>query len=112
MSSALAHVVQAENANTVVISNSNTGKCIGPRLSIKMNASFIANVVDIPMETSPITIKKTFSGKAFETAQSNAENTILALSPNSYTINENLNSSCQFESMDFTSESSNVNSEE
>ena len=112
MSSALAHVVQAQNANTIVISNSNTGKCIGPRLSIKMNASFIANVVDIPMQTSPITIKKkAFSGKAFETAQSNAENTILALSPNSYTINENLNSSCQFESMDFTSESSNVNSE-
>lgn len=112
MASTLAQVAKDEGASIFVISNTNSGKCIGPRLSIKMDASFISNVIDIPIEVSPINIKKkAFSGKAFEITQSNSENTVLAISPNSYTINENPNSSCQFEFKDFSTESSNVISE-
>ncbi|MEC8273247.1 MAG: electron transfer flavoprotein subunit alpha/FixB family protein [Bacteroidota bacterium] len=112
MSSALAQVAKQENASVFVISNSNTGKCIGPRLSIDLDASFISNVVETPSESSPITIKKkAFSGKAFEIAQTKSSKCILALSPNAYTITENLNLNCQTETFDFNNESSNVISE-
>ena len=112
MSSALAQVAKKENASVFIISNSNTGKCIGPRLSINLDASFISNVVEIPSESSPITIKKkAFSGKAFEIAQTKSSKCILALSPNAYTTTENPNPNCQTDTFDFNNESSNVISE-
>ncbi|MGB2458533.1 MAG: electron transfer flavoprotein subunit alpha/FixB family protein [Flavobacteriales bacterium] len=112
MSSALAQVAKQENASVFVISNSNTGKCIGPRLSIDLDASYISNVVETPSESSPITIKKkAFSGKAFEIAQTSSSSCVLALSPNAYTITENPNPNCQIDTLDYTTESSNVTSE-
>ena len=88
MSSALAQVAKQENASVFIISNSNTGKCIGPRLSIDLDASYISNVVETPSESSPITIKKkAFSGKAFEMHR-HSSRCVLALSPNAYTITE------------------------
>ena len=102
MSSALGQVAKKENASVFVISNSNTGKCIGPRLSINLDASYISNVVEIPSESSPFTIKKkAFSGKAFEIAQTNSSSCVLALSPNAYTIKENPNPNCQIDTFDF-----------
>jgi electron transfer flavoprotein alpha subunit len=112
MSSALAQVAKQENARVLIISNSNTGKCIGPRLSIDLDASYISNVVETPSESSPITIKKkAFSGKAFEIAQTNSSSCVLALSPNAYKITENPNPNCQIDTFDFITESSNVTSE-
>ena len=112
MSSALAQVAKQENARVLIISNSNTGKCIGPRLSIDLDASYISNVVETPSESSPITIKKkAFSGKAFEIAQTNSSSCVLALSPNAYNITENPNPNCQIDAFDFITESSNVTSE-
>ena len=85
------------------------GKCIGPRLSIDLDASYISNVVEIPTESFPITIKKkAFSGKAFEIAQTSSKKCVLALSPNAYTINESPKASCQIDTFSFTVESSNV----
>ena len=105
-------MTKQENARIIVISNSNTGKCIGPRLSIDLDASYISNVVEIPSESSPIIIKKkAFSGKAFEIAQTTSSKCVLALSPNAYTITENPNPNCQTDTFDFTTESSNVTSE-
>ena len=112
MSLALSQVAKQENASVFVISNTNTGKCIGPRLSVNLDASYISNVIETPSERSPITIKKkAFSGKAFEIAQSNSSSCVLALSPNAYTIKDNLNPNCQIETFDFTYESSDVTSE-
>ena len=112
MSLALSQVAKQENASVFVISNTNTGKCIGPRLSVNLDASYISNVIETPSERSPITIKKkAFSGKAFEIAQTNSSSCVLALSPNAYTIKDNLNPNCKIETFDFTYESSDVTSE-
>ena len=87
-------------------------KCIGPRLSIDLDASYISNVVETPSVSSPITIKKkAFSGKAFEIAQTTSSSCVLALSPNAYTITESPNPNCQIDTLEFTNESSNVISE-
>lgn len=112
MSLALSQVAKQENASVFVISNTNTGKCIGPRLSVNLDASYISNVIETPSESSPVTIKKkAFSGKAFEIAQTNSSSCVLALSPNAYTIKDNPNPNCQIDTFDFTSESSDVTSE-
>jgi electron transfer flavoprotein alpha subunit len=111
LSSALAQIADSEGANIVILSNTNTGKTIGPRVAVKMDASFISNTVEVPSDSSPLVVKKkSFSGKAFEMAQSHAEKTVIALSPNAYNITENNNDSCDFTTADCQSESSNVSS--
>lgn len=111
LSSALAEIADSEGANLVILSNTNTGKTIGPRVAVKMDASFISNTVDVPSQSSPLLVKKkSFSGKAFEMAQSHAEKTVIALSPNAYNITENNNDSCDFVTTDCKLENTNVSS--
>ena len=86
---AIAEVAEKEGSNTIVVSNSNTGKTIAPRLAVKLGASYISNVVDAPSNNAPLTVKKkAFSGKAFENAQSNNDKCVLALAPNAFHITE------------------------
>ena len=67
--------------------------------------------MDIPQQASPFVIKKkSFSGKAFEMAQSNTEKVIVALSPNAYHIAENANSDCEFTTSEIEKVSQNVTS--
>lgn len=89
MATAIAEVANKEGATLVIIANSNTGKTIAPRLAVKLNAGLISNVVDIPNNNAPITVKKkAFSGKAFENAKSNNDKCVLALAPNAFHIVE------------------------
>ena len=89
MSAAIAEVANIESANLVIVTNSNTGKTIAPRLAVKLSAGYISNVVDTPRNNVPLTVKKkAFSGKAFEYAQCNNVKCVLALAPNSFHIVE------------------------
>ena len=111
LSSALAQIADSEGANIVILSNTNTGKTIGPRVAVKMDASFISNTVEVPSESSPLVVKKkSFSGKAFEMAQSHTDKTVIALSPNAYNITENNNDSCDFTTADCQVKNTNVSS--
>lgn len=110
MSAAIAEVANNENASVVIVANSNTGRTIAPRIAVKLNAGFISNVVDIPHNNAPITVKKkAFSGKAFEKAQSNNKKCVLALAPNSFRITE-IGGNAAIESFDAESRKSKVNS--
>ncbi len=89
LSDALMQVAKQENSKIIILLNSNTGKTIGPRLSIKLNASYISNVIDTPSEKDNLILKKkAFSGKAYEFSKSNSEKTILSLAPQSFKILE------------------------
>lgn len=111
ISSALLQIADTEGASVFILSNTNTGKTIGPRIAVKMDASFISNTIDLPIESNPLVIKKkSFSGKAFEIAKSHADKTVIALSPNAYKISENHNDSCEFTTADCQEESTNVSS--
>ena len=82
-------VVKQENSKIIILLNSNTGKTIGPRLSIKLNASYNSNVIDTPIEKDNLIVKKNaFSGKAYEFSKSCSEKTILSLAPQSFKILE------------------------
>ena len=89
MAAAITEVANKEGASVVVISNTNTGKSIAPRLAVKLSSGFISNVVEIPSKNEPLEVKKkAFSGKAYENAQSNNNKCVLALAPNSFHITE------------------------
>jgi electron transfer flavoprotein alpha subunit len=105
IATALAEVAKNEGSTTFILSNSNSGKSIGPRIAVKLGASFISNVVAVPSESSPLKVKKkAFSGKAFEEVESKTEKCILALSPNSFHVRENPNSDCILENHTTNSE--------
>lgn len=72
------------NANNIIISNSYTGKSIAPRIAIKLNASIVSGVTDLPVNNE---FKKgVFSGKAFAFVNAGAEKRVITLTPNSFTI--------------------------
>ena len=88
MASALKEVAEQEKAQLIVVSNSNTGKSIIPRLAIKLDAALIANVIEIPSSNNPLTVKKSFFWQGIEIAQAQNDRCILAVSPNSFTSHE------------------------
>jgi electron transfer flavoprotein alpha subunit len=110
MASALKEVAEQEKAQLIVVSNSNTGKSIIPRLAIKLDAALIANVIEIPSSNNPLTVKKkAFSGKALEIAQAQNDRCILAVAPNSFHITE-IENSATIESFDANPTNTNVSS--
>ena len=85
----ISQVAKQEEAQIIVVLNSHTGKTIGPRLAIKLEAGYISNVIDTPSTNSPLTVKKkAFSGKAYEHRKSNNTKCVLALAPQSFEVKE------------------------
>ena len=87
----------ANDASIIVFSNTNTAKMIAPRLSAKLKAGVISNVIALAESTAPITVKrKAFSSKAIELTTINTEKAILCFTPNSYQLIET-GGSCSIE---------------
>ena len=88
------------DASVIVFSGTHTARMITPRLSVKLAAACITNVISL-IESSEITLKrKSFSTKAIEIIKSNTEKTILSISPNSFGLIEN-QMDCLIERSDF-----------
>ena len=86
----------------IIFSNTNTTKMIAPRLSVKLQAGAITNVIELAENLSPIKIKrKAFSSKAIELATINTKQAILSITPNSYQLTET-GGSCTIEVSDVT----------
>ncbi len=91
------------DANIIIFASTYTSKMIAPRLSAKLKAGIISNVISLPSNTSPITIKrKSFSGKAIENTTVSSKQTIIMLAPNSFGLIE-CNKNCQIENITFNS---------
>ncbi len=102
-------VFEKENAEIVIISSSSNAKYIGSLLSVKINAGYITNVVEIPNEYNPVTVKRnSFTNKAFEYTKVNTNKSLLAISKNSHGIVEN-KTNAQIEALEINLASSNVN---
>ena len=81
----------AENtdAKIVVFANNNTGKALAPRVAVKLKAGFVGNVLSLPVETEPLTFKKTvFNGKAIGYVEVKTEKAVITLARNSFGIKE------------------------
>lgn len=86
-------IASETNASIIVFPDNNTGKALGPRLSVRLKAGFVPGVVKTPSSYEPFTVqKKVFSGKAFANVKVNSEKKILSLIINSFGVKENFKS--------------------
>ncbi|NQY06501.1 MAG: electron transfer flavoprotein subunit alpha/FixB family protein, partial [Flavobacteriaceae bacterium] len=85
-------IVQAaekENANIIVMSSTTDGKYLAPLVAANRNAGYASNVVALPENMSPLTVKRTaFSNKAFNITEINSENKVIAIAKNAYGLHE------------------------
>ncbi|MGC6469962.1 MAG: electron transfer flavoprotein subunit alpha/FixB family protein [Flavobacteriales bacterium] len=105
----LSKVAEDHGAQLFILSNSNLGRSIGPRIAVRMNAAYISNAIEVPSNDTSLRVKKkSFSSKALEICESSAEKTVISLSPNAYKTTENSNPNCQVKNIESALESSNV----
>lgn len=79
-----------EDATIIVLSNSFSGKGLGPRIAVKLEAGLIDGAVELPnLEGGKFSVKKTaFSGKAFAITEISSKNKVVALNPNAFGVKE------------------------
>ena len=86
----ITQAVNKTGANTIVVSSSLDSKYLAPILSANIEAAYINNVISLPSNLDPFTVKRTaFTNKAFSDTSSNSEKVIVGLSNNSYGLIEN-----------------------
>ena len=86
----IAQAVEKVEASTVVVSSSLDSKYLAPILSANIEAAYINNVISLPSNLDPFTVKRTaFTNKAFSDTSSNSEKVIVGLSNNSFGLREN-----------------------
>lgn len=87
--SVLEQAFKAEGANTVVLAKSSLGDPVAARLAIKIGASFVSNVADLPDTSSGFKVKRSiYTGKAFAYVNMEGENKILAIKKNAIGLKE------------------------
>jgi electron transfer flavoprotein alpha subunit len=86
---AIADAAKQYAATVIILSNSNTGKALAPRLSVKIKAGLGAGISKLPLSVSPFVVyKRTYSGNAFAHLCIDTEIKILTLAQNSFEIIE------------------------
>jgi electron transfer flavoprotein alpha subunit len=79
----VAQVFQAKGAKTLVLAKSSLGDAVAARLSVKLNAGLVSNVVSLPELGNGFTVKRSiYTGKAFAETSITTENKILAVKKN------------------------------
>lgn len=85
---ALSEVASAHSGDTIIISQTYSGKSIAPLVAVKQDAAIVTGVVDMANTEGGFTVKKTsFSNKAIAHVSLNNERKVLTIIPNSYKIN-------------------------
>ena len=86
-SHAIHEVAHSNNANTIIVSGSYTGKSIAPKLAVKLNAALSTGVVAMVSTDAGFSVRKTcFSNKAFTRVSVNSEKKVISIVPNSYEV--------------------------
>ena len=74
----------------VILSGGVDSKYLAPILSIKLEAGYVSNVVDLPSKLEPFTVKRTsFSNKSFCDTTITSDKKIISVSNNSFSPVEN-----------------------
>ena len=103
---AIINAADANEVDTIVISNTNNGKSIAPIVAAKRSASLITNVIEVPSSLSPFTVKrKAFSSKAFANYTTNSAQKVITITPNALGLIES-NTTAHSEAFDYTATSS------
>lgn len=88
--SAIAAFAAANNVSHLVVSSSADARFLAPLLAAKLNAGYVPNVVELPEEMSPLTVKRTaFTNKAFVYTQLLTACNIIGVGNNAFGVIEN-----------------------
>ena len=89
-SNVIAQVAKSISSSYVVVSSSVNSRYMTPLLSVELEAGYLSNVVELPSNLSPFTIKRTsFTNKAFCDATIDSDIKIIGLSSNAFGMVEN-----------------------
>ena len=89
-SNVIAQVAKHINSSHIVISSSLDSKYMAPLLAIELDAGYLSNVVELPNNLNPFTIKRTcFTNKAFCESTIESDIKIIGLSGNAFGVVEN-----------------------
>jgi electron transfer flavoprotein alpha subunit len=85
---------ESENNNLTIFSNTFNAKSIAPRVSVKLNAGLITNVISEIKDLENISVKRqSFSSKAIESIRLKSNCGVITISPNAFSVVENVVSS-------------------
>ncbi|WP_111685183.1 electron transfer flavoprotein subunit alpha/FixB family protein [Winogradskyella tangerina] len=86
---AIEQAAKNEGANVVVLSSSADSRYLAPLLAVNLEAGYLSNVVEVPSNTAPFTVKRTaFTNKAFANSEIHTDVKIVGLSNNSFGVVE------------------------
>ena len=89
-SNVIAQVAKSISSSHVVVSSSVNSRYMTPLLAVELEAGYLSNVVELPSNLSPFTIKRTsFTNKAFCDATIESDIKIIGLSSNAFGMVEN-----------------------
>ena len=95
-------------AQIVVVSNTYTGKSLAPRLAVALDASLATNVISLPDTNGGFKVKRgVFSGKAFAYTDLSKSTKVLAITPNTFDI-DNTGSAATVETLSVSAEASKI----
>lgn len=85
--SVVAAVAKASGATTLVMSHSLNGRALAPRLSVRLQAGYVAGVTSLPEGTESFTVKRNvFSGKAQAEVSILSPMRVVTVQPNAFGI--------------------------
>ena len=85
---------ESENSRIIIFSNTFNAKSIAPRVSVKLNAGLITNVITEIKSLEKISVKRqSFSSKAIESVSLKSNCGVITISPNAFNVTENIVSS-------------------
>ena len=101
LTAAMAKAAEQEGSSVIVLSHDHTGKHIGPRLSVRLQAGMVPGAISLPETTGEgmVVKKNVFSGKAIAKVAIKTEKKILAVLPNGFGLHPS-EVSCSVESLD------------
>ena len=96
-----AEFISEHKSSHIIISNTITGKTIAPLLTSNLNCGLISNAIEHPKNNSPLTVKcKGFSSKAHITYESQKQQNIISILPNSIGLSEKNNEKSEVVNID------------
>ncbi|WP_299431937.1 electron transfer flavoprotein subunit alpha/FixB family protein [uncultured Aquimarina sp.] len=85
----LKQAAEKEGAKVVVVSSSADSKFLASMLAVNLNAGYASNVVALPENVSPFTVKRTaFTNKAFNITEIATDVKVVGLSNNAFGLKE------------------------
>ena len=85
---------ESGNSSLIIFSNTFNAKSIAPRVSVKLNAGLITNVISEIKSLEKTSVKRqSFSSKAIESVSLKSNCGVITISPNAFNVTENIVSS-------------------